>query len=30
MELWGEYCSKPAPEPKAGEVFNLADKRRPA
>jgi integrase len=30
MELWGEYCSKPAPEPKAGKVFNLSDKRRTA
>jgi integrase len=30
MELWGEYCSKPAPEPKAGTVFNLSDKRRTA
>lgn len=31
MELWGEYCSKPAPaEPKAGEVLNIADKRRTA
>jgi integrase len=28
MELWGEYCSKPAPEPKAGEVFKLTDKKR--
>lgn len=30
MELWDEYCSKPAPEPKAGEVVNLSDKRRSA
>jgi integrase len=30
MELYGEYCSKPAPEPKAGKVFNLSDKRRTA
>jgi integrase len=29
MELWGEYCSKPAPpEPKANDVVVLADKRR--
>jgi integrase len=30
MELWGEYCSKPTPEPKAGEVVSLSSKRRPA
>jgi integrase len=30
MELWGEYCAKPAPEPKAGKVFKLSNKRRPA
>lgn len=30
MERWGEYCSKPAPEPKAADVVNIADKRRPA
>jgi integrase len=31
MEQWGEYCSKPAPEPQTGDVVvNLADKRRPA
>jgi integrase len=30
MELWGEYCSKPAPEPKAGTVLKLSDKRRSA
>jgi integrase len=30
MERWGEYCSRPAPEPKAAEVVNLSDKRRPA
>jgi hypothetical protein len=28
MELWGKHCSTPAPEPKAGEVFKLADKKR--
>jgi integrase len=28
MELWGEYCSKPAPEPQAGEVVKLSDKRK--
>jgi integrase len=28
MELWGEYCSKPRPEPKAGEIVNLSSKRR--
>lgn len=30
MELYGEYLSKPAPKPKAGNVVNLADKRRSA
>jgi integrase len=31
MELWGEYCSKPAPEPKAtGKLLKLSDKRRTA
>lgn len=30
MELWGEHCSKHSPEPKAGKVFNLSDKRRSA
>jgi integrase len=28
MELWGEHCSKPAPEPKAGKVLKLADKKK--
>jgi integrase len=29
MEKWGEYCSRPAPEPQNGDVVvNLADKRR--
>jgi integrase len=29
MELWGEYCSKPAPEPsKAANVKSLAEHRR--
>jgi integrase len=28
MELWGEYCSKLAPEPKAGDVVKLSHKRR--
>jgi len=30
MELWGEYCSGPAPEPKTGKVVNLTSKRRSA
>jgi hypothetical protein len=30
MEAWGEYCAKPSPEPEDAQVFNLADKRRPA
>jgi integrase len=30
MELWGEYCSKPAPEPKAGKVLEMYKKRRTA
>jgi integrase len=30
MELWGEYCSQPAPEPKVGRVLKLSDKRRTA
>ena len=29
LELWGEYCSKPAPEPQTGDVVvNLSDKRK--
>jgi integrase len=28
MALWGEHCSKPAPEPKAGNLFNISDKRK--
>ena len=28
MELWGEWCSKPAPEPKAGKIANLSDERK--
>jgi integrase len=30
MELWGEYCSHPAPKPKTGSVVDLAEKRRTA
>jgi integrase len=30
MEAWGEYCSTPAPEPKAGEVIPISSKRRSA
>lgn len=31
MELWGEYCSKPAPEPQTGDVVvKLSDKKRRA
>ena len=30
MEQWDEYCSRPAPEPEAGKVIELADKRRQA
>jgi integrase len=30
MELYDEYSSKPVPEPKAGKVFKLSDKRRSA
>ena len=30
MEVWGEYCSKPALVPQVGTVVNIADKRRPA
>ena len=30
MELWGEYCSKPAPKPQAGAVIKLSEKRRTA
>jgi integrase len=29
MELWGEYCSKPAPQPQTGDVVvNISDKRK--
>jgi integrase len=28
MELWGEHCSKPTPEPKAGNLVNISDKRK--
>jgi integrase len=29
MEKWGEFCSRPAPEPQTGEVIvNLAERRR--
>jgi integrase len=27
-ELWGEYLSQPRPEPKAGQVLKMSDKRR--
>jgi integrase len=30
MELWGEYCSKPAPEPMPGKVLEMHKKRRTA
>ena len=30
MELWGEHCSRPTPEPKAGKVLKLSEKRRTA
>jgi integrase len=30
MGQWGEYCSKPPPEPKEGKVLKLSDKRRSA
>jgi hypothetical protein len=30
MERYDDYCSKPVPEPKAGKVFKLTDKRRTA
>jgi integrase len=30
MGLWGEYCSNPPPEPKAGTLLKLSDKRRTA
>jgi integrase len=28
MELWGEYCSRPAPEPHGGEVVRLSEQRK--
>ena len=28
MEKWGEYCSRPAPEPSSRVVVNLVDKRK--
>ena len=30
LKEWGEYCSKPVPEPKAGKVVKLSSKRRSA
>lgn len=30
MEEWGEHCSKLSPEPKAGKIVKLSDKRRSA
>jgi hypothetical protein len=30
MGRYDDYCSKPVPEPKAGKVFKLTDKRRTA
>jgi integrase len=28
MEAWGEYCSKPEPEPQSADVVKLSDKRK--
>jgi integrase len=28
MEAWGEYCSKPAPEPQSADVVKLSEKRK--
>jgi integrase/transcriptional regulator with XRE-family HTH domain len=28
MELWGEYCSRTAPEPQGGHVVKLAEQRK--
>jgi integrase len=28
MRQWGDYCSRPAPELKAGKVFDLSSKRK--
>lgn len=28
MELWGEYCSKPSPEPQGGDVVSLHHHKR--